>query len=36
MDFFGFGNNAADFSSKVGLLVKAATDVAQSGPDWGR
>jgi hypothetical protein len=37
MDFFGFNTNAAaDFSSPVGMLIKAATDPTLDSPDWGR
>ena len=37
MDFFGFNTNAAaDYSSPVGQMVKAATDPLLTGPDWGK
>ena len=37
MDFFGFNTNvAADNSSQIGQMMRAATDPALEGPDWGK
>ena len=37
MDFFGFNTNAAaDNSSQIGQMMRAATDPALDGPDWGK